>query len=680
MYSVIIDFFLSFPGNEKKTAFSHVVVTSSNEFTISNNSISIDITLSTGNLTGTITEVAKSAGGWVYALKIDGAYPMWTPYSQQISSSGTYALQLPAGKYRLQIHPPSNSTGVVATESSDITIAGTNVVLDIALATPNISGVISPIDKSSGGWIYAEQVSCNCGWNGWSGAPGIASSSQIRSDGSYGIRVSNGLTRLIVNPRKNAEGVTKTVTDSFTVTNGATVTKNITLSTGNLTGTISSLENARGGWVRVERKDGNYWQYTNFGTHVLHDGTYRMQVDNGTYRIVASPGWSSSGVVETSSSEFTINNDSVIKNLTLSAPNLTGTITNLAAAIDVTQLQGADPKFYGVASGYIEQKIAGNYIWANKYINVTADGKFSTYLADGTYRIYIYYVGGAVQGLSKAYSADFTVSGSSNEVSFALNTANLRGVISPTTDSAGGWVCAQRQNVDYWDWVNCDQIKQDGSYALFVDAGTYRVIANPNWGSVNYSSGISGSAAVSVGSVTTISTTLTSNNVILKINDLDGRPNYQGWVSIKSGGAYINKYGKGGWISELGKVGFNLDPGVYTLEIQPAADRNGVRTTTTITVPATGVLESTITLAAGNVQGVAKKSNNDLIACAFITATATGQTTIKAISKSDGTFTLNLTSGITWTVNAVDPATGQVGSQTITPGGTSSNSLTVTTS
>ena len=130
----------------------------------------------------------------------------------------------------------------------------------------------------------------------------------------------------------------------------------------------------------------------------------------------------------------------------------------------------------------------------------------------------------------------------------------------------------------------------------------------------------------------------------------------------------------------LFKVGFNLEPGVYTLEIQPAADRNGVRTTTTITVPASGVLESTITLAAGNVQGVAKKANNDLIPCAFIKATAVGQTAVEAISKSDGTFTLNLTSGIVWTVSAVDPATGLVASQTITPNNTSTNALTVTTS
>ena len=61
-------------------------------------------------------------------------------------------------------------------------------------------------------------------------------------------------------------------------------------------------------------------------------------------------------------------------------------------AIDTNQLQGRDPKFYFVAGGYIEQKISGAYYWANKYISVTADGKFSTYLPDGTYRIYIYHL------------------------------------------------------------------------------------------------------------------------------------------------------------------------------------------------------------------------------------------------------------------------------------------------
>ena len=134
-----------------------------------------------------------------------------------------------------------------------------------------------------------------------------------------------------------------------------------------------------------------------------------------------------------------------------------------------------------------------------------------------------------------------------------------------------------------------------------------------------------------------------------------------------------------GWVSQLGKVGFYLTPGTYNLEIQPANDKAGVRTTTSITVPASGILESTITLAAGNIQGSVKNSGSAVVPCAFVTASATGQTTVKTIAKNDGTFTLNLTSGVAWTISVVDPASGQVGTVTITPNNTSSNSVTVTT-
>jgi len=92
------------------------------------------------------------------------------------------------------------------------------------------------------------------------------------------------------------------------------------------------------------------------------------------------------------------------------------------------------------------------------------------------------------------------------------------------------------------------------------------------------------------------------------------------------------------------------------------------------------LLERTITLAAGNVQGLARNSSGSNISCAFITATATGETTLKTISKSDGTYSLNLTAGKTWTVSAVDPASGQVGSATLTPNNSSNNAVTVTTS
>ena len=211
-----------------------------------------------------------------------------------------------------------------------------------------------------------------------------------------------------------------------------------------------------------------------------------------------------------------------------------------------------------------------------------------------------------------------------------------------------------------------------------MSAGVYRVIANPRWDSVGYSKATSETVTVGASGITTINIALNTSNVKLIINDLEGRPNHNGYLHVKdSNGNYVDT-GKG-WISQLGKISFSLTPGTYTLEIQPANERSGVRTITSITVPATGVLESTITLAAGNVQGLAKNSSAANIACAFITATATGETTVKTISKNDGSFTLNLTSGVSWTISAVDPSTGQLGTTILTPNGTSSNAVTVTT-
>jgi hypothetical protein len=657
---------------------SPYTVTTSDEFVVANNSQTIDIALSTGNLSGTVSDVAKSAGGWVQVLKTDGAYPQWTNYRANISELGTYALQLPAGKYRLQIFPREDATGVVRTETTDFTIAGSSVTLNVALDTPNLTGVISPIEKSAYGWTYAEQYSCKCGWSGWSGAPGIAASSGIKSDGSYAMKVDTGLTRVVAFPRYNATGVTKTTSDSFTVTAGNTSTVNFDLSEGNVRGTISSVTNSAGGYVRAEKKNGNFWDWTNFGTQILEDGTYRLQVDPGTYRLIASPGWRASGVVETPSNEFTVSSSLVTVNVTLAAPNLTGTVTNVAAAVDGTKINGGEAKYYSVAQGFILKKNGSDLDWINKYITIYADGSYSTYLPDGTYQIHIYEVNSLVVGLSRVSTTDIVVSGST-VFNFALGETNLRGTVTPSAASTWGWVCAEKQNGANWDWAGCETIRENGSFGFTASSGNYRLTANPRWDSVGYSKVVSDTVTVGSSGITSVTLSLNTANVKLVINDLEGRPNYNGYVHVKdSNGNYVDT-GKA-WISQLGKISFSLSPGTYTLEIQPANESSGVRTTTSITVPATGVLESTITLAAGNVQGVAKTSANANIACAFVTATATGETTVKTTSKNDGSFTLNLTAGVSWTISIVDPSNGGLGSTTLTPNGTSNNAVTVTTS
>lgn len=655
---------------------SPYTTTTSDEFVISSDTKIVNITLSTGNLSGTVSDIAKSAGGWIQALKTDGSYTQWTNYRANISDLGKYALQLPSGKYRLQVFPREDATGVVRTETTDFTIGGSNVVVDVTLEAPNVAGVVSPVEKSAFGWVHAEQYACKCGWSGWTGAPGVATNSNIKSDGSYAMKVDPGLTRVVAYPRYDATGVTKTVSDSFTVVTGTTSNISFSLSEGNVRGTISSIANSAGGYVRVEKKNGDYWDWTTFGSQIQEDGTYRLQVDPGTYRLIVSPGWRSSGVVETPSEDFTVASTQVTVNVTLAAPNLTGVVTNLVAAVDNSKLNG-QPQYYGAAYGYILKKNDANYNWINKYITVFADGSYSTYLPNGTYRIEIYQVDSLISGLSRVSTSDIVVSGATT-FNFALTESNLRGTVAPSSAATWGSVCAEKQDGANWGWSGCETIRQDGTFGLNVSAGVYRVTANPRWDSVGYSKATSETVTVEASGITTINIALNTSNVKLIINDLEGRPNHNGYLHVKdSNGNYVDT-GKG-WISQLGKISFSLTPGTYTLEIQPANERSGVRTITSITVPATGVLESTITLAAGNVQGLAKNSSAANIACAFITATAAGETTVKTISKNDGSFTLNLTSGVSWTINAVDPSTGQLGTTTLTPNGTSSNAVTVTT-
>jgi hypothetical protein len=656
---------------------SPYTVTTSEVFSILDNSRVVNIALSTGNVTGTINDVTKSAGGWIHVQKTDGAYAQWTSYRTNITDLGTYALQLPTGKYRLLIYPREDATGVVRTESADFTVGGSSVVFNVTLDTPNVTGIVSPIEKSAYGWVHAEQYVCNCDKSDWRYAQGIGSNVNIKSDGSYAIKVENGLTRVVAYPSYNASGVTKTYSDSFTVTAGNTSSVSFSLSEGNVRGTISSVTNSAGGYVRVERKSGNYWDWTSFGTHILEDGTYRLQLDPGTYRLIVSPGWRATNVVETPSNEFTVASSAVTVNVTLAAPNLSGTVTNVVAALDISKLNGGEAKYYSVAYGYILKKNGADYNWINKYIQIFADGTYSTYLPDGTYKIYIYQINSLVTGLSRITSTDIVVSGAT-VFDFALGEANLRGSVSPSSASTWGSACAQKQNGANWDWTGCETIREDGTFGLAVDAGVYRVIAHPRWDSIGYSKSISDTFTVGASGVTTVALSLTSSNVKLVINDLDGRPNYNGYVHVRdASGNYVDT-GKA-WISQLGKISFSLDPGTYTLDIQPANERSGVRTTTSITVPATGILESTITLAAGNVQGIANDSAAANIPCAFVTATAAGETTVKTISKNDGSFTLNLTAGVAWTISVVNPNNGQLGSATLTPNGTSSNAVTVNT-
>ena len=364
--------------------------------------------------------------------------------------------------------------------------------------------------------------------------------------------------------------------------------------------------------------------------------------------------------------------------------NVTGTITNLAAKVDTTKLSRygtSNKKYINVAWGSLLKLSGSNWIWDQRNIQIQGDGTFAIYLPSGTYKFYIHDTSELVTGLVGGYTDQFTVvDGADTIFDFAMRESNISGTITPASSSNYGWICPQKLEVSksYWYGVGpCANIRSDGTYELNLDAGEYRLEANPNWYTQGHARTVSSTFTVAAEKIV-VSFELSPTNVKLKVLDSSGNANYQGWISVKdSSGNYVDTK-KSGWISELGKVDFKLNPGTYTLEIQPGNYATGVRTITSIVVPEAG-LESTISLVDGNIQGTAISSTGSKLVCAFVTATATEKTTVRGLTKSNGKFNLDLESGVEWTISVTDPASGETKSSTITPGGTSINPITITT-
>jgi hypothetical protein len=659
------------------------VVTTGSEFTIAGNSAALEVTLSTGNVKGTVSPGVRAANGNVYAVRTSGSQYEWLNAWSRVDSEGKYAMQLPAGTYRLRVEIPQGANDYVRTETEDFVVGNTDVTKNITLDTPNIVGTVSPVEKSAGGWIYAEQFSCKCGWSGWSAAPSFANASTISKTGTFGIKVPEGLTRLVAYPSWNSTGVVRTYSDSFTATaNQQTV--NITLSAGNVSGTVSSLANASGGWIAIQRFNEWGWSWGD-STSIKADGSFNFDVPTGDYRIIAYPGWQSTGVVETSSDTFSaVAGTPMTKNITLLAANVTGTATNLAAKVDETKLSGygtTNKRYINVAWGNIYIKSGSNWIWDNRNVQIQGDGTYAVQLPAGTYKFYINDLSDLVSGLTGGFTEEFTVVNGANKVfDFAMRESNVSGTITPTSSSNHGWVCPQKLEAvkNYWYGSGrCAYVRSDGTYELNLDAGTYRLEANPYWYSQGYARTTSATFTVAAEKVV-MNIALNATNTKLRILDSSGKPNHQGYVHVKdSAGNYVDTQ-KTGWISELGKVDFRLTPGTYTLEIQPGNYATGVRTITTITVPDSG-LDTTISLVEGNIQGTAVSSTGAKLVCAFVTATATGKTTVRSLTKSNGVFSLDLESGVLWTISVTDAASGETKSSTITPGGTSINPIAITT-
>ena len=97
--------------------------TISESFTIAGNTKNLNIALSTGNVKGAVTPIANSAYGTVIAYNSEGNYLKGGQFQSQIDVNGNYALNLPDGKYRLQVSLQGKTDGSVNTQTDDFVVS-----------------------------------------------------------------------------------------------------------------------------------------------------------------------------------------------------------------------------------------------------------------------------------------------------------------------------------------------------------------------------------------------------------------------------------------------------------------------------------------------------------------------------------------------------------------------------
>jgi hypothetical protein len=511
---------------------------------------------------------------------------------------GTYSLMLEPDPFRNQgsskvyvdITMNSTNTGLESASVGGTSVLNSDGTITVAAGVPNLTGTVvdsagTPVGSTRGTWIGV------CAHNnvthshvGCSGAD---------SSGNFGISLpASGTWQVNVEPpwgsttysmkqytvvTDSSEAITSCVDANAVACTTSGSSYLLALGSPNVLGSVSGYEGRVDAHLEAmvgQDPDGDgdvdWYDWVN-GTHLGASG-FALQLDDGSYKLKANPGWGMSGV-SAAEAFITVASGSVTAatqdgqnilsagaiGMAWGTPNFSGTVMAGASAAAEAHVEikiGQDEDSDGVIDWYRWED------WAN----ANSSGAFGVSLASaGTYQIEVGPGWGTSGYASSTYtvvtsSANSTISvdsvtdpngvavtaGSDGSFTLALATPNFSGIVVKSDASAAfdAHVDVMQQvdydsdgQWDYYEWVNSDHAKPvtvegvtTANFAMNISsAGTYELEVWPSWtdtesvrrrvtltatssgGSVSVSCNVVGACVTAQDGTTTI--TLGSSNV-----------------------------------------------------------------------------------------------------------------------------------------------------------------------
>ena len=474
--------------------------------TVLNGAVSnqVIIQLNKPNVTGTVTGPTgiTSKNNWMNVRKLDsnGFYQyidkMW---GRSTNGVGKYSYYLPAGTYIFELNSDSSVQGVRTTSAPCVVVAGVDKVCDITLASANlkfkVTNSANVVLPGSSGWYWlTEKVTDVVARDGWMSIDGNGNSQVYLEDGTWYLRIDppyNNSASSTANFRVTVSGGAVTAVkdvagNSLDATGGVYTFQ---LPSGNLIGdiTVGGVKTTIWNSVTVKAWNGNgYNEIMNRG---FDSGSFGFKVEPGLYRVEARPNAGSDSLLSTTKSAVceVLETGTTTCNIALQNANLLGAVKTPSGNV------------FKEVWGYIYSINDKGENWEQS-VNFY-DGKFATYLENGTYRLRIephwekrsqypsqdytiVIAGGAITSVTNRITSA-VVTATDGRYSFTLSAPSVTGFVfmpGTSTDKVSNIQIGIFDTAGKERWEYSTSSDESGKFGLNLPDGTYDLVARP-WGS-----------------------------------------------------------------------------------------------------------------------------------------------------------------------------------------------------